>query len=229
MSLMALESEILRKLAHSGLKTLGSLVDLLGLYDLDKDHGLHDPETRRIFRQSIQALSQTIRDLRLLAICEEVSGQPRNGLNWRSVIESSLEGRSSKTTLRIDEGNYEGDGYVELINSGLGSLAWFAKQFWTEPVDVRLSIIDKNRSAWISIKWNFGKTVNVDPRFNNFTPFFPMFPKESLALDKSTGLVLYTIKRISELHQGSLIADCSNGLSIELIWPKSEEKKLHLA
>lgn len=222
MALMTLDSEILRKLAHSGLKTLGSLTDLLELYDIDKNRGLHDAEMRKVFQHSIQSLSQTIRDLRLLAICEETQAGTRARVNWKSLVEGSLGGQFSKAILlTVADGDYDGNGHAELINGALNSFAWFTKQFWKDPVKFTLKLVEKSGSPWVTLDCDFGRTITVDSKFDGFAPFYPMFPKESHALDKSTGLVLCVVKKILELHGGTLIAHANDSLRLEWSCPKS--------
>lgn len=220
---MNLDVDIVRKLAHSGLKTLGSISDLLELYDMDSSGGLHDLQTRKIFHRSIQALSQAIRDLQLLAICEETDKEKPEAINWDFLLKNALSGRLSETiTVSIEDGNYEGSGYSNLVTSAFRNLGLFAKRFWKNPVKVKLRSVMNGTDSWISIDWEFGNSIIIDQEFSKFLPFFPMFPKESLALEKSTGLSLCTVQRIIELHRGKLTAHCDENFKLEWACPKNQ-------
>ncbi len=212
MSRITIDSHIIRELGHSGLKTLQSLTDLLEIYDIDKVGGLHDPQLRKIFHRSVQSLTQAIRDVRLLAICEETEPRSQSPINWKSMVENSLSGRySTAVSLTGDNANYDGNGFTELINSAVANIGWFAKQFWNHPIRVRLSTESKDGHSWVLLKWEFGNSVVVTPDFSAFMPYYPMFPEKSLALGDSTGLALCVSKRIAELHGGSLSATNVSG------------------
>lgn len=206
MSKVSIDMEIIQKLAHSGVKTLGSMQDLLEFFEMDKEGGLHNAETRKLFHRSFRFLSQALRDLRLLAICEGIPNEARKPINWKSLIENSLSGRCKIISFSSEEANYQGDGFSELLNSGMANLVWFAKNYWSSPINVKLRVVDKEGNSWVQLDWDFGSSINVDPGFSSLTPFFPMFPKESLSLDKSTGLVLHAVNRILALHGGMLSA-----------------------
>ncbi len=224
---LAIDPEIIRKLAHSGIKTLGSMQDLLEFYDMDKEGGLHNAETRKLFHRSLRFLSQALRDMRLLAICEEIPSDALKPVNWKSLLESGLSGRFLKViSFSFEEANYEGNGYVELLSSAVANLAWFTKNFWKSTVHVRLGVIEKEGVPWVHLEWDFGNEILLDPTFSSLAPFYPMFPKESLSLDKSTGLALHAVNRILELHGGMLSAQCSSE-NLKLTWtcPKDSERR----
>ena len=226
MTRMTLDSEIIRKLAHSGLKTLSSLTDLFQLYDMDATHGLHDPATRKSFHRSLHSLSQAIRDLRLIAICADMADEPRHPMDWKSVINDHSSGRyKGAVEVSSDEVDYRGDGYGELIGFAVENIAWFAKKFWKSPVRARLGIVEKDGRPWVRCVWEFGGAIAVGPEFESFSPFHPMFPKESLALDQSTGLALCACREVAKLHGGDLVAHAKEGsLIIEWDCPKSGGK-----
>jgi len=214
-----------RKLAHSGVKTLRSLIDLMEFFEIDKSGGLHDSNTRQAFSRSLRALTQLIQDFRLLAVCDEAPPESWVPINWKSIIGEKFGSRAAPIPLSIDEGDYNGRGQPELFSAAIGNLAWFAKGFWNDSVKAHLGLVQKGDSSWVQIRLEMGPSLKVEQDFSALTPFHPMFPQESLALDKSTGLVLFAARRVIEVHGGSLVAECTpNGLNLTATYPKISDK-----
>lgn len=225
---MNIDTDVIRKLSHGGLKTLISLKDLLEFYDVDSKEGLHDPKIRKIIARSLLSLSQAILDLRTLAACADLPPDSWGVINWRVMAERELAGRSSGNIhFTVEDGDYDGWGQPDLIGSALRNFVWFAKVFWKDsPPKIQLMTQVMEGSPRVKFLWNFGDSIKVSVDFSSFQPFYPMFPEETLAHYKSTGLVLYTVQQILMLHGGALKAQSTeNNLILEWSCPNDSRQK----
>ncbi|MBN1689291.1 MAG: HAMP domain-containing histidine kinase [Candidatus Omnitrophica bacterium] len=223
---MLIPSQIIFDIAHKTTKPLGALVTSLEMFDTYPDKvGLNSAEDRKRMARIAQAVIGTIMDLRHLAMCDEKEKVgAKQPFNWRLLIHHNLPGSShwglakSLTWDGKDE-DYDGSGYVALLERAVRNLAWFNRQFWSEPAKVKLSLVEKEGCSWVDCVWDFGDSISVDPKFSSFDPFFSMNPKNSSIAD-STGLALYATKKTIELHGGTITAETSKGLVIHLSCPK---------
>lgn len=226
---MAFKTKILDEFAHKGLKILDALNSQLEMYDLVPTGGLKDAGTRRNLSESINALAQAIQDLRVLVNCEEISPEAQQEFDWKDLVTNNLKAvkrRAPNISLKVEEESYAGFGHVSLLGSVVGNLGWFSSKFASSsPVQVHLSSFQQNHEVWVKMVWDFGQAFTVSPEFAEFREFYYMNPKEGLTLPKSTGLILFTAKRIAELQGGSLSANINgHGVQIEFRCPQDRRR-----
>lgn len=224
---MSIRPQIIFDFAHKTTKPLGVLEHSLDMFEkYAEGEGLRSEETRKRYVQIARAITRAIMDLRHLAMCEAKDNvgayQP---FNWKLLIHKNLPGSSSwgglseSLTWEGKDEDYNGSGYVVLLERAVSNVGWFNKRFWSEHAKVKLSLLEKEGRPWIECVWSFGNSVTVDPKFASFDPFFSMDPNDN-SLPNTAGLALYAAKLTVELHGGNLIADMSDGLAIRLSCPK---------
>lgn len=222
---MPIEPEIIRELAHGGIKTLDTITTLLQLYEASPEGGLHDPQTRKDLAVSVRAFAQVISDLRICAICEKPPKDEWGEFDWKSLISERFSKRSAaKITFNAEEGDYAGWGHAGLLGSAIGCLLWFTQRFGDGIAQVHLRSNVLDGRPWICLTWDCGKTITVNSDFAAFHPFYPMYPKEAMTMVNSTGLLFCAIKRIAEVHGGTLSAQCTDGLSLEFLCPQKSRE-----
>lgn len=225
---MQISTRAIRELANDTIEPLATFAGLLEVYELDSKKGLHSAQSRKNSLRSTRTVIQAIKDLRLLASCDD-KPDTYDSINWKKLIHENLPDSgpghlSEFLTWEGDEENYAGAGYSDLVAEAAQNMKWFNKQFWNSSAKVRLSLVEREGRPWIDCVWDFGASIVVDPKFASFDPFHDLFPTKSVALDQSTGLALWAVKQVLALHGGDMIAHCGEkNLKLEWLCPKSNQ------
>jgi K+-sensing histidine kinase KdpD len=203
----------LRRLSHDAVNILDSfLFNLQTIWPDGLKQGILTGTNFATSVRPLHALRKAMEDLSTLAQCERPAQMEWEAVNWKSIIADKLAiaGKRSmgQVEFSAEASDFSGFCYPVLVGRAIGNLLWLTHNFSISPAHADLSIESIKGEPWIHFAWriDWGSALRTDGDFPNFEPFYPLRPKNTLALEETTGLALWTVKKIAEAHGGSLTA-----------------------
>jgi hypothetical protein len=199
---MDLDIAIIHKLMHDTLKPIRAAADCFGLIKLGPESGMN-PDITTILGSGLDHTAKALQDFDICASCEQELAWET--IDWKELVEGQISRLRNRKKLSFDselqDSKFRSLSAEGLPKYALDNLTWFATHYSNQLSGIMLAACTNDGKPSIRITYRIKLPLIPNSEFSLCSPFYPL-SKETLALTHNTGLVLYAVKKIAELHDG---------------------------
>jgi hypothetical protein len=189
--------------------------------------GLSPVELHEV-EQPLLGLRKLLQDLNTLAICGQFQPGNWEPVDWTTLLRSAVSSLEPVQVERLDvrfaPAGFQGQGHAFLLTQAIENVLSFSLTHAQSQVFVELGSEVSPENCCVSFRVSAAALFALTPEFSEFQPFHPLVRQPTASLTDTTGLTLYTVKKIAELHGGCLAARLKEGLlQLELKCPLTVE------
>jgi CheY-like chemotaxis protein len=222
-SMMVIDPKVIVRFTHDAIKPVRIFLSRLELESMRPDAVPPlDEKACQTLIASLEGLRQAFEDLQGLAGCEMSQKEGWEVFDWTDRVREHTEmlrKKDPKFVGPVLPGTIPGRGKIALLQHALYNMAWFVRHFSNRLINFEYKEGTINGKKAIELAYEIETANEPAPGFCESQPFVPMSSAER-TLQSNTGFILYTVKRIMEIHDGTLaIQSAGKKAILSLICP----------